>query len=177
MSLTHAILGFLTWQPMTGYDLKNACFDHSVKHFWPADQAQIYRTLDKLAEQSMIRAELEVQTDRPNRKVYYLTESGRAELLRWLGLPQGLQDRREALLVQLFFADLLERAVVLEQLRIQKRLHQEQLAHYQHQVQPYLDSQRVPHDYAQMTLDFGIRFEQMYIDWLEACIKRIESAG
>jgi PadR family transcriptional regulator, regulatory protein AphA len=177
MSLTHAILGFLAWQPMTGYDLKNACFDQSVKHFWAADQAQIYRTLDKLAEQNMVRAELEVQTDRPNRKVYHLTEHGRAELVRWLGLPQELQDRREALLVQLFFAHLLDRTVVLELLRTQKRLHQEKLAHYQHDTQPYLDGLQLPHDYAQMTLDFGIRFEQMYIDWLEACIQRIEIVG
>src|SRR5579875_1236367 len=44
MSLTHAILGFLNRQPMTGYDLKTQCFDISVAYFWPADQAQIYRT-------------------------------------------------------------------------------------------------------------------------------------
>ena len=36
MSLKHAILGFLSLQPMTGYDLKKA-FDQSVRHFWPAN--------------------------------------------------------------------------------------------------------------------------------------------
>jgi len=48
MSLPHAILGFLREQPLTGYALKTQRFDVSVANFWPADQAQIYRTLDRL---------------------------------------------------------------------------------------------------------------------------------
>jgi hypothetical protein len=45
MSLEFAILGFLNYQPYSGYDLKKI-FDTSVRHFWPADQSQIYRTLE-----------------------------------------------------------------------------------------------------------------------------------
>ena len=44
MSLDHAILGFLNYKPLSGYDLKKV-FDSSVRHFWYADQSQIYRTL------------------------------------------------------------------------------------------------------------------------------------
>ena len=47
MSLKHAILGFLNYQPQTGYELKEV-FDDSVQHFWLADQSQIYRTLNDL---------------------------------------------------------------------------------------------------------------------------------
>ena len=47
MSLGHAILGFLNREPMTGYDLKTRCFDDDAAHFWTADQAQVYRTLDR----------------------------------------------------------------------------------------------------------------------------------
>src|SRR5258705_13680872 len=54
MSLAHAILGMLQTRPMTGYDLKVECFDNSIAHFWQADQAQIYRTLDKLAEDGLV---------------------------------------------------------------------------------------------------------------------------
>ncbi len=49
MSLEYAILGFLNYHPYTGYDLKKI-FDTSVRHFWPADQSQIYRTLARLTE-------------------------------------------------------------------------------------------------------------------------------
>ena len=57
MSLEYAILGFLNYSPMSGYDLKKL-FDNSVRHFWPADQSQIYRTLGKLAEQGYVEREI-----------------------------------------------------------------------------------------------------------------------
>ena len=54
MSLEYAILGFLNYHPYTGYDLKKI-FDTSVRHFWPADQSQIYRTLARLTEHRFCR--------------------------------------------------------------------------------------------------------------------------
>jgi len=47
MALEHAILGFLDYGPMSGYDLKKT-FDDSVNHFWTAQQSQIYRALKKM---------------------------------------------------------------------------------------------------------------------------------
>ncbi len=44
----HAILGFLNAQARSGYDLKTRCFDVEAEAFWNADQAQIYRTLERL---------------------------------------------------------------------------------------------------------------------------------
>ncbi|HEY9876051.1 MAG TPA: PadR family transcriptional regulator, partial [Candidatus Obscuribacterales bacterium] len=79
MSLAHAILGLLQQEEMTGYDLKTSCFDGCIAHLWPADQAQIYRTLDKLVEQGWITCTVEIQRDRPNRKVYSVTEAGASE--------------------------------------------------------------------------------------------------
>jgi DNA-binding PadR family transcriptional regulator len=73
MSLAHVILGLLQQQERTGYDLKTECFDDCISHLWPADQAQIYRTLDKLESQGWITCTVEIQHDRPNRKVYRIT--------------------------------------------------------------------------------------------------------
>ena len=69
MSLEYAILGFLNYQPFSGYDLKKL-FDTSVRHFWPADQSQIYRTLARLTEQGLAafsRRRVEVATRRLRR--------------------------------------------------------------------------------------------------------------
>jgi len=103
MSLEHAILGFLSSQPLSGYDLKKI-FDTSVSHFWPADQSQIYRTLGRLVDNGWARlvdngwAEMEVvnQSDRPDRKVYGPTPAGRTELLRWLEAELPLAPTRAA---------------------------------------------------------------------------------
>ena len=74
MSLEHAILGFLHYAPSSGYDLKKA-FDTSVRHFWPADQSQIYRTLARMTEREWVKVEVISQEDRPSRKVYHITEA------------------------------------------------------------------------------------------------------
>ena len=47
MSLNNGILGFLSMKPLSGYDIKKL-FNMSAAFFWPADQAQIYRTLKSL---------------------------------------------------------------------------------------------------------------------------------
>ena len=103
MSLEYAILGFLNYHPYTGYDLKKI-FDTSIRHFWPADQSQIYRTLARLTEQGLAEMEKVPQDDRPDRKVYSITEAGQAELLKWLSGPPPLGDARSAPLIQVFFA-------------------------------------------------------------------------
>lgn len=72
MSLESAILGSLNYHPYSGYDLKKI-FDTSVRHFWHADQSQLYRTLGCLAEQGLLELEKVAQEDRPHRKVYQIT--------------------------------------------------------------------------------------------------------
>ena len=103
MSLEHAILGFLNYRPFSGYDLKKI-FDTSVQHFWPADQAQIYRTLNRLGDNGWAEMEIIEQINRPDRKVYFITAAGREELRQWLAVPQPFGEGRSAPLVQVFFA-------------------------------------------------------------------------
>ena len=88
MSLEHAIQGFLTCRPLSGYDLKKF-FDETVRHFWSAPQSQIYRTLARMAETGWVEMERIKQEDRPDRKVYHVTGEGRDELRRWLRRKRG----------------------------------------------------------------------------------------
>ena len=44
------------------------------------------------------------QDDRPDRKVYTITEAGRAELLRWISGPPPMGEARSAPLIQVFFS-------------------------------------------------------------------------
>jgi PadR family transcriptional regulator, regulatory protein AphA len=177
MSLAHAILGMLHIRPMTGYELKVECFDNTVAHFWQADQAQIYRTLDKLAEDGLVSSEIEIQTGRPNRKIYSLTGTGQAELTRWLHEPQPLPVQRQSFLVQLFFAEQLPDADVLAMLRQQLALHREQLARYQAIFETVFKPLKPMPRHLQLqlfTLNMGMQQEQAYIGWLEDCIRTVE---
>lgn len=171
MSLSHAILGLLTVMPMTGYDLKTQAFDNTIAHFWQADQTQIYRTLAAMVESGWVESTLEIQEDRPNRKVYHITDAGREELRRWLKTEQPLPIYREPFLVQMFFAEELDSATVLAHIAHQRKGHVARLTQYQHiQMPPLgspgLDRQRT---FWRLTLEMGMAMERAYINWLDQC--------
>ena len=107
MSLNHILLGLLR-DPATGYDLKNA-FSQSARHFWSAELSQIYPTLKRLEQRGLLRSRVEPSPKGPNRKVYWLTDEGRAELLRWLHAGPAVGTERFAYLAQLYFMDALGR--------------------------------------------------------------------
>lgn len=172
MSLAHAILGLLQQKEMTGYDLKTSCFDQCIAHLWPADQAQIYRTLDKLVEQGCITCTVKIQHDRPNRKVYSVTESGKAELIRWLECHQPLPTVREPLLIQLFFAAQLPNEAIIQLLEQQLAARREKLAECKTIELPTLGDKSASREQIlqRLVLDLVIRREQTYIDWLKTAI-------
>jgi len=176
MSLTHTILGLLEQQEMTGYDLKISCFDQCVAHLWPADQAQIYRTLDKLVEQGWTTCCVEIQSDRPNRKVYSLTAAGKAEFIRWLQCHQPLPTVREPLLVQLFFAAQLPNPAIIGLLEQQLAARSKKLAECDNIQLPTLGEQCANREQImqRLVLELVIRREQTYIDWLKTAIDVIE---
>ncbi|MBK7893684.1 MAG: PadR family transcriptional regulator [Candidatus Promineifilaceae bacterium] len=171
MSLKYAILGLLNVLPMTGYDLKHQAFDATVRHFWPADQSQIYRTLNQLASENLVTVTLEVQDERPDRKVYTITQAGQAALAEWLKSDQALPTLRDPLLVQLFFGQELPRADLLRVVAAQLAAHQAQLAVFGQIPIPPAESR--PDDrwlaLQHLTLDFGVALEQAYVTWLENC--------
>lgn len=175
MSLAHAILGFLHTYPMTGYDLKTQQFDQSVNYFWAADQAQIYRTLDKLAEQGFVQNEIQYQENRPNRKVYHITEQGREEMRRWLTTAIPPAQLRVPHLVQLFFSAGLSKHSVIALLQQQLEFHRQMQAEYKAiPLPPFEDALATRQEmFSRFTLDFGLRYETMYIEWLKACIERL----
>lgn len=172
MSLAHAILGLLQQKEMTGYDLKTSCFDQCIAHLWSADQAQIYRTLDKLVKQGWITCTVEIQYDRPNRKVYNVTEAGKAELIRWLQCPQPLPTVREPLLVQLFFAAQLPNEAIIHLLEQQLVARREKLAECEKIELPTLEDLAASREQImqRLVLELAIRREQTYIDWLKTAI-------
>ncbi len=179
MSLDFAILGFLNYRPYTGYDLKKI-FDTSIRHFWPADQSQIYRTLTRLTEQGYARMEKVPQEDRPDRKVYHITEAGRAALLAWLSGPPPLDEPRSAPLIQVFFAGQLSDEEILakfEGFAAIMRAILEQYDRVPAQIGPF--QQEIPspreHFFWLLTLDNGIRNMRANLEWAESVIAQIKA--
>lgn len=179
MSLTHAILASLDFQPMTGYDLKKF-FDVSVSHFWTTTQSHIYKALDDLEKEGWITGELIVQEGRPNRKVYRLTESGRAELRRWLTTPLPPAPVREAWLIQLFFSHASADEEIIALLEARGRMIRDILETYKTQTQSAIPADLPPGmERAQalwrMTLDYGVAFYEFELEWNQRMLERVRN--
>jgi PadR family transcriptional regulator AphA len=176
LSLEYAILGFLTYQPFSGYDLKKF-FDESVRHFWSATQSQIYRTLGRMAEDGWISMEVIEQEDRPNRKLYHITDEGQAELRRWLNTPLDLPTIRHRWLIQVFFAHQLSDEEIGALFEAHAGKLRQKLELFRTEVQAVVERRFAEMDSArsrrlwQFTLDYGIAHLEWELQWIESALK------
>lgn len=83
MPLRHGLLGLLNYGSMTGYEL-HKIFQEQLYFFWQAQPSQIYRELNAMEKEGLLSSSVEIQKDRPNKKIYAITESGKQELKQWL---------------------------------------------------------------------------------------------
>jgi PadR family transcriptional regulator, regulatory protein AphA len=179
MSLEHAILGFLNYRPCSGYDLKKI-FDTSVRHFWPADQSQIYRTLSRLTDKSWAEMEVIEQENRPDRKEYSITSTGREELHDWLVTPLPFGDNRSAPMIQVFFAGQLSNEEIVSMYQrvadfIRMGLHQYDLI--PQTMEAYSDFVQSPREFFfwMQTLEIGKMMAQTNLEWIENVIAQLQS--
>jgi DNA-binding PadR family transcriptional regulator len=99
LSIKHALLGLLVDGPLHGYGLK-AAYEKELVPGSVLNIGQVYQALDKLEPEGHVTVEIVPQAERPDRKVYTLTASGRRELEDWLSTPseRGLELRNESFL-------------------------------------------------------------------------------
>ncbi len=180
MPLTHAILGFLEYQPMTGYDLKKL-FNQSVAHFWSATQSHIYKALENLEKDGFVESQIIQGEGKPNRKQYQITEAGSAELHRWVSTPLPLEIQRQAWLIQVFFAHghTNDEVIFLFEKRIQAiEVYQAQsLSAAQTYIEENAKQVGIERLGAlwQLTLDYGNEYYANEVAWLKKTIARIRN--
>lgn len=193
MSLPYAILGFLSYRPMTGYDLGNI-FKQSVAHFWHAELSQIYRELGKLEEKGFVKSEIQPQESRPDRKIYSLATAGQKAFSEWLQQPaQTAMGQKEPFLLWLFFAAVVDPKEVAYQMMRFKKDHEAELAEYLEMDASFefveknpsgADTQCAPGQqrdqksdafFWRATLRMGIAFEKATIQWAEEILKDLEA--
>jgi PadR family transcriptional regulator AphA len=178
MSLQHLILGILNYAPVSGYDL-NKAFQASVQHFWDTDQSQIYRALYKLHDLGWVTMEVVEQASAPDKKIYGLTEAGRAELRRWLATPDAMPSLHEGWLGQLFFAHELKAAGARKVLEARIAEIREILRRYEHDVPAsaaeYAALYSTPEDarFWLLTLDYGIQKMHFELEWAESALAKL----
>ncbi len=174
------ILGLLWVHPMSGYDIKQT-FDRAIASYWNAGNSQIYTTLKNLHKAELVDVEVIVQTTRPNRKVYHLTEAGQAELERWLQEEIPERFSKDEFLTRLFFCGETDDDVALEHLRGHRESLLKQLAHMEWAREQYasrptrrprlLEFQMLVREYKEAVLKAGLEVTERAIARLEERVK------
>jgi DNA-binding PadR family transcriptional regulator len=173
MPLAHAILGFLDYGPMSGYDLKKL-FDQSVAHFWSATQSHIYKALETLEKDGFVESKVIPQEGRPNRKEYHITKAGRAELRQWVVTPLPLAVTREAWLIQIFFSHASSNEEIISLLQTRANEIKKNLEAFSSGDSSLSEAgtERMRAIW-QLTGDFGVSYYGFELAWLEKTIKKI----
>lgn len=181
--LRYALLGFLYYRPLAGYDLKQI-MDDSTANFWHADLSQIYKVLKKLETDGAITSEVEPsESEHPDRRVYTITTAGRKQLVEWLSTPMtDLSPLKEPLILKTFFSALADTPLLIAQLRIQRELHRKRLAEFRAKDQAELERKRgllgATHRDTllwEATVRAGILYEAAYVQWLDETLEMLET--
>ena len=169
MALEHAILVSLAEQASTGYELARR-FDKSIGQFWSATHQQIYKVLARMEAAGWVGVTVVAQDGRPDKKVYDLTDAGRAELADWIARPAAPEVARSELAVKIRGASYGDPSAVAAEVERHRALHAERLDFYlANEKHEFPDPTRLRgHRLHQwLVLRGGIALERNLIDWYD----------
>jgi DNA-binding PadR family transcriptional regulator len=180
VSLRDAVLAALLEDEASGYDLAKS-FDASVANFWMATPQQLYRELDRLAEQGLIQARVVHQERRPNKRMFSLTEAGREAIQEFTGRAPKPSVIRDELMVKVQAADSGNARAVREFILERLQWATTKLQRYERLRTRLLDGRCEEEYLAQtervgpyLTLLRGISFEEENIRWAERALAIFE---
>jgi DNA-binding PadR family transcriptional regulator len=179
VALEHAILVALAERASTGYDLARR-FDKSIGQFWTATHQQVYKVLGRMEADGWLACTHVAQAGRPDKKVYDVTPSGRAELAEWIARPAEPETTRSDLAVKIRGASYGDRGAVTQEVRRHRALHADRLEFYlaneQHEF-PDPSRLRGRRLHQWLVLRGGITLERGLIDWYDEVLAALTPKG
>ncbi len=174
MALSHSILATLVGRgkPLSGYDLAKE-FNSSVGFYWKTTHQQIYRELARLEQNKLVTSEVIKQKDRPDKKLYCITDEGRSTLIDWIALPSLPTPVKEEMLVKMYVGFLVPKEILIEELERRKGEHLEKLKLYkEYEENVFYDVKKLPDKgkYRYLNLRMGINFESGHVKWCDEAI-------
>ncbi len=129
---------------------------------------QVYPTLNRLQSDGWVEHDVVSQPERPDKKVYSLTEEGQSRLRDWLRTPSALNlDARNETFLKLMLARRLAQVEPLEVLKLEKRACFARL----HEVSQARARAREDGERLQviLLLDLAVLRLEAFMKWLENC--------
>lgn len=182
-TLGYTLLGLLARGDRSGYDLAQGLKD-PVGFFWHAQHSQIYPQLARLEAAGLIEHTRVEQSDRPDKKVYRLTETGEAHLQAWLGAPVEVPKHRDELVLKAYSIWLADPSAAAQMMRAHAQVHAERLAEFERRLgwlerhtAGQMDRLDSPWFGVHAVLKRGIGFEREYLEWCRWMTERLSTPG
>lgn len=167
------ILGFLSHEPLTGYDIKRR-IDSSIRFFWKASFGSIYPALNALEKDSLVVKEESFENGR-QKIIYSITKLGKDYLIEWLKNSQSKNELKYETLLKLFFGGAVGKEVTLQTIidfeqNVKRELGLLKL--YLNNLSQVLDNE--DHVYYYLTVAFGVETYEGYLRWCEMAKKMLQ---
>jgi DNA-binding PadR family transcriptional regulator len=167
-----AILGALSVEPMTGYELRNN-IQQILGHFWSESYGQIYPTLARLGDDGLVKS----VGDQVNGRTHTITKAGLTRLRHLLRQPISDRPPRNSMMLRLFFGRHLKSSECIELVEDARRSASEMLAKLA-AVRAELEANPTPDTpYFLLTIDLGIEQSTAMQRWADRTVKQLRTIG
>lgn len=153
-------LGILALGDASGYEIKKMVAEGSFSFFSEASYGSIYPALTRMTEEGLLTCKEMAQEKRPDKKVYSLTEAGRAELTKALQRDPGPDRNRSEFLAALLFAEAVDPARIVPLVEERMALHEGKIA----ELEAMLAEDISP--VARFVIDYGAVMQRAALDYL-----------
>jgi DNA-binding PadR family transcriptional regulator len=153
----NAVLGLLSFgQELSGYDLKKWA-DHSLRFFfWSPAISQIYSELRRLESLGYVTSRVVAKDDTRSRRLYRITEEGRAWLAQWLvSEPADVPILKHPTMLRVWLGHLMDPAAL-----------REVVTEHRDRVEAQLEDVRVDRRWA-AAKDSSMAHAELVIRWAE----------
>jgi DNA-binding PadR family transcriptional regulator len=124
-TLSFGLLSLLTTNNYTGYDLML-----KIQLLWHVNHSQIYPLLAYLENEGWVQFEQVVQSDKPNKKIYSITEKGLSELKEWMAEPTAEPVLRDEMLFKAYCINIVDSTVIQTLFAERKGMYNEYMKKY-----------------------------------------------
>ncbi len=171
--IRHFILGLLTRQPMSGYDIKRFLQDLS----WLIDVpslGSLYPSLHALLKDGLVTREVVANQDRPSRKIYSITEEGEKTLQAWLSQPSDSNASLKKFVMRLALADQLSQVGLPTHLE-QRRAH---VAAQKRALEQVVAAEDADADLGERLMySYGLSLAAAELAWLDSTLARLSQTS
>ena len=174
-SFEYVILGLLNHTSLSGYDIKKR-IDFEVSNFYPeVGLNKIYPTLKKLEKKKLVKMSESKTSNRPSKKIYSITTSGKDKLTEWLQSSLKIEGKKygftifQDFLVRLYFSSLIPKEETIESVNQLEKWLKETLKRfefYEQNLKDVLDEES-DHEYYLLTVLFGKTIYEATLKWAD----------